>query len=40
MIKKRIENAIVVENLTFYNKVNNQFNELLDTLLKNVENIS
>ena len=38
--KDRIENAISVENITFYNEVNNQFNEILDTPLKNVEIIS
>ena len=38
--KDRIENAISVENLTFYNDVNTQFNEILDTPLKNVEIIS
>ena len=38
--KERIENAIAVENLTFYNEVYNKFDEILDTPLKNVELIS
>ena len=31
--KERIENAIAVENLTFYNEVYNKFDEILDTPL-------
>ncbi len=38
--KERIENAISIENITFYNKINEQFDEMLNDPLKNVEVIS
>ena len=38
--KERIENAISNENITFYNKINEQFDEMLKDPLKNVEVIS
>ena len=38
--KTRIENAIAVENITFYNEVQNQFEEILNSPLEDVEFIS
>ena len=38
--KIRIENAIYIENLTFYNEINKQFDDILNEPLKNVEIIS
>jgi len=38
--KERIENAISNDNFTFYNKINEQFDKILNDPLKNVEIIS